>query len=68
MGCKMSRRASVYNGHTEMVWSTVWRGAPHGQPVGRSGRKRAVYEPIKAWPVMKRISVEKTARSEPLEP
>jgi hypothetical protein len=50
---------------TEVTCTTVWRGAPQGPLVGRSGRNLAVHEPIKVWPVMRRMGVEKIARSEP---
>jgi hypothetical protein len=51
-----------------MTCSTVCMGAMQGQLVGRSGRNLAVYDPMKAWPVMSLTRVEKTALSCPFDP
>jgi hypothetical protein len=45
----------------------LWRWAPQGQLVGKSGQNLAVYEPIMVCPVRRGMRVEKTARSEPFE-
>jgi hypothetical protein len=42
IGCRMSCWALEYKGQEDIIWSTDWRGTPHGQPVGRLGRKWVV--------------------------
>jgi hypothetical protein len=61
-GCRNSCRAAACSVQAEMTYSTVWSGAPQGHPMGRSGLNLAVYEPMKAWVVISRISVQKAAQ------
>jgi hypothetical protein len=50
-----------------MTCSTVCVAPPQEQFVGRSGRNLAVYDPMKAWPVMSLTRVESTALSWPFD-
>ena len=61
----MDLSRSTYLGHLCRMWSHVCIGAPHGQWKGWSGKKRSLYSPMGAWPVMARVNRVKISWSWP---
>ena len=69
IGARCVTRALSNLGQCKMTCSTVCGFTPHsGQWVALRGWKRAVYEPTKAWPVMRRTRVAEAVREPPAAP
>jgi hypothetical protein len=65
LAVKCLRRAAVCIGQSSNTCSIVWTGSPQGQATCSRvccGKKRCVYEPVNACPVMTRYSVQRVKR------